>query len=243
MELTAYTLGGHPLDIRPAPVERDWMEASDERFAYRCLPLNIANAHGWEILSPVGFKALWTGHKNKEGVRVFPDKGSEAPALGHFGQGMLTFHVACLFRTEPGYDLLVQGPVNAPKDAIAPLTGIVETDWALYTFTMNWKFTRTGTTVRFEKGEPFCHFFPVRRGEIESFAPQLKPLSANPDLNGQYQRWTAARAGFIGNLEKPQSQAVEEKWQKLYYRGVDADGNEVKTADHRTRIRLKPFES
>ncbi len=108
---------------------------------------------------------------------------------------------------------------------------------------MNWKFTRTGTTVRFEKGEPFCHFFPVRRGEIESFAPQLKPLSANPDLNGQYQRWTAARAGFIGNLEKPQSQAVEEKWQKLYYRGVDADGNEVKTADHRTRIRLKPFES
>ena len=243
MELTAYTLGGHPLAIRPAPVERDWMEATRERFAYRCLPLNIANTHGWEILTPSGFKATWTGQDRMDAVKVFADKGTEAPAISHFGAGVLTFHIACLFKTEPGYDLFVQGPVNAPKDAIAPLTGIIETDWAPYTFTMNWKFTRSGTVVRFEKDEPFCHFFPVRRGEVESFAPRLQPLSANPELDGQYQRWTAARAGFIGDLQQPQSQAVEEKWQKLYYRGLDADGNEVKSADHRTRLRLKPFES
>jgi Family of unknown function (DUF6065) len=31
-------------------MERAWMDATDQRFAYRCLPLNIANAHGWEIL-------------------------------------------------------------------------------------------------------------------------------------------------------------------------------------------------
>jgi hypothetical protein len=29
------------------------MDASPEAFAYRCLPLNIANAHGWGILTPV----------------------------------------------------------------------------------------------------------------------------------------------------------------------------------------------
>lgn len=243
MELTAYTLTGHPLVIRPAPVERDWMEASDERFAYRCLPLNIANAHGWELLCPSGFKAHWTGKREKDGVQVRPDLGSEAPAIGHFGHGILTFHVTCLFRTEPGYDLMVQGPVNAPKDAIAPLTGIIETDWAPYTFTMNWKFTRTGTIVRFEKGEPFCHFFPVKRGEIEAFTPRIKPLSADPELERQYRTWTESRAGFIGDLDKRDVQAVEDKWQKIYYRGLDADGNEVKAVDHRTRLRLKPFET
>jgi Family of unknown function (DUF6065) len=242
MELTAYTIAGHPLAIRPAPVERAWMDASDDRFAYRCLPLNIANAHGWEILSPAGFKALWTGQRNKEGVRVFPDTGSSAPALGHFGHGVLTFHITCLFRTEPGYDLLVQGPVNAPKDAIAPLSGIIETDWSPYTFTMNWKFTRTGTLVRFEKGEPFCHFFPVKRGEIEAFEPRIRPLSDNPELERQNKQWTDSRAGFIGDLENPESKAVEDKWQKTYYRGLDADGKEAKPDDHRTRLRLKPFE-
>ncbi|MGK6315772.1 DUF6065 family protein [Neorhizobium sp. DT-125] len=34
----------------------------------------------------------------------------------------------CLFRTEPGYDLYVTGPINRPKEAIAPLIGVVETD-------------------------------------------------------------------------------------------------------------------
>ena len=60
-------------------------------------------------------------------------------------------------------------PINRPKDAIAALTGLIETDWSPYSFTMNWQFARTHTAVRFiEKGEPFCHLMPVRRGEIEA---------------------------------------------------------------------------
>src|SRR5882757_4419474 len=61
MKLTAYVLDGHEVAIRPAPVDREWMEATNERFAYRCLPLNIANAHGWEILCRSGFSAVWNG--------------------------------------------------------------------------------------------------------------------------------------------------------------------------------------
>ncbi len=243
MELTAYALDSLPMEIRPAPLERDWMENSKERFAYRCLPLNIANAHGWEILCPHGFKASWTGQSGPEAVKVYPDNGTPAYALGHFGHGVLTIHVTSLFRTEPGYDLLVQGPVNRPKDAIAPLSGIIETDWAPYTFTMNWMFTRPGTVIRFEKGEPFCHFFPVKRGEIENFAPRIRAVADNPELQRQQEKWEASRSHFMEELKHPGSQAREEKWQKLYYRGLDAEGNEVKTADHRTRVRLKPFEA
>jgi hypothetical protein len=241
MELTAYGLNAVEMSIRPAPLERDWMENSKERFAYRCLPLNIANAHGWEILCPFGFKATWNGAPSPDAVKVYPDSGSQPFALGHFGHGVLTFHVTKLFRTEPGYDLLVQGPVNRPKDAIAPLSGIIETDWAPYTFTMNWMFTRPGTVIRFERGEPFCHFFPVKRGEIEGFEPRLRELGENPELKEQQAKWEASRSNFMEDLKQPGSQAREEKWQKLYYRGLDAEGNEVKTADHRTRVRLKPF--
>jgi Family of unknown function (DUF6065) len=52
MKLIAYMIDGHRMDIRPAPIEREWMDNTGERFAYRCLPLNIANAHGWEIFVP-----------------------------------------------------------------------------------------------------------------------------------------------------------------------------------------------
>ena len=40
---------------------------------------------------------------------------------------------------------MVQGPINRPKDGIAALPGIIETDWSPYSFTMNWMFTRPGT--------------------------------------------------------------------------------------------------
>jgi hypothetical protein len=189
MKLTAYVVDGHTIDIRPAPADRDWMDNIDQRFAYRCLPLTIANAHGWEILCAAGFIAVWDGGPALAAVTVTPDEGKISPALSHFGFGVLTFHVPCLFRTELGFDLMVSGPINRPKDAIAPLTGLIETDWSPYSFTMNWQFTRPKTAVRFEKGEPFCHIMPLRRGEIESVKPELRSLSDNPELKRQHDTW------------------------------------------------------
>ncbi len=61
MKLTAYIMDSHELSIRPAPVERDWMNKTGKRFAYRCLLMNIANAFGWEILNHIGFEATWNG--------------------------------------------------------------------------------------------------------------------------------------------------------------------------------------
>ena len=241
MMLTAYVADGHTVEIRPAPLERDWMEATGYRFAYRCLPLNIANAHGWELLCRWGFTAIWNGAPDLGAIAVVPDPGSTAPATSHFGSGVLTFHVPCIFRTEAGYDLMVQGPVNRPKDGIAPLSGIVETDWSPYTFTMNWMFTRPQLPVRFEAGEPYCHLFPVRRGELESVEPRLRRLSDDAELKQQHDLWTADRSRFNADLRRPGSEAQAEKWQKLYQRGATPDGGSGNAGDHRTRLRLKPF--
>ena len=240
MKLIAYVIDGHEVKIAPAPVDRGWMDKTSDRYAYRCLPLNIANAHGWEIGCPSGFIAAWDGGKGKEAIRMRPDAGTRPPAVSHFGHGVLTFHIPCIIRTPPGYDLMVQGPINRPKDAIAPLSGIVETDWSPYSFTMNWVFTRPRTAVRFVQDEAFCHVFPVRRGEIESFEPVLQNLSASPELKEQHEAWNRSRTDFNRDLRQPGSEAQDQKWQKLYYRGLDPAGRAA-IADHRTRRRLKAF--
>jgi hypothetical protein len=240
MQLIAYVIDGHDVDLRPAPVDRDWMEATGERFAYRCLPLNIANAHGWEIGCAAGFTAHWTGGQGLDAIEIRPDPGTAAPVVSHFGYGILTFHVPCIMRTPPGYDLMVQGPINRPRDAIAPLSGVVETDWAPYTFTMNWAFTHAGVPVRFERGEPFCHLFPVKRGELESFEPVMRRLSDDADLKAQHETWARSRATFNAELHQAGSEARTRGWQKHYYRGIDPTGR-AGADDHRTRVRLRPF--
>jgi hypothetical protein len=241
MKLIAYPVEGHSIDIRPAPATRDWMDATRGSFAYRCLPLNIANAHGWEVLCPVSFTAIWSGAREGSGVSVVVEGETVNPPYGHFGDGILTFDINCVFRTEPGYDLIVQGPANRPKDGIAPLSGIIETDWAPYTFTMNWQFTRSGHQVRFEKGEPICSFFPIQRHSLESVEPVLGSIGDDPELARAFADWKASRDRFITDRKNPETTAHAEKWQKNYYRGLQPDGERKGVEDHRIRVRLKPF--
>lgn len=241
-KLLAYTLDGHDVRIRPAPLERAWMDNTDQRYSYRCLPLNIANAHGWELLCPTGFSARWDGFAGKPAIRVRPDLGTQAPAVSHFGHGVLTFHVPCVFRTEPGFDLFVTGPINRPKDAIAALTGVIETDWSPYGFTMNWLFTRANTRIRFERDEPYCHIFPVERGSLERLEPEVASLSGQPELEREHKAWSESRLTFNADLLQPGSRAEQERWQKGYFRARTPSGAEG-PADHRSRLRLREFKT
>ncbi len=239
-QLIAYVIDGHELRIRPAPLERQWMDDSDQRFAYRCLPLNIANAHGWEILCTAAFSAIWDGRQTNDAIRLKSKPEAVSPAVSHFGGGILTFHIPCLFRTDPGVDLFVTGPVNRPKDAISALSGIIETDWSPYTFTMNWKFTRPNQRVHFEIDEPFCHLFPLARGSLEDVAPTIRKLSENPELDREFRDWSERRDTFNSTLAVPASKAAQEKWQKSYFKGVHPSGA-AGSKDHRSRLRLRPF--
>ncbi|MEN3973492.1 DUF6065 family protein [Emcibacter sp. SYSU 3D8] len=243
MELTAYLHPGWTPLIRPAPAGRAWMDATPESFAYRCLPLNIANAHGWEVLTPFGFEAVWDGGAGTDAVTIAPDPDA-APArapVSLFGQGVLTFHIEAILRTPPGWDLWVGGSPNRQKDGIAPLTGVVETDWSPFTFTMNWRFTRPGHTVRFEAMEPFCFLFPVQRGAVEAFAPKFAPLGADPETEKRFRAWSEARDAFHAKMQREPPEAPADRWQKHYYRGTDVTG-EVLAPGHRAKLRLKPFD-
>jgi hypothetical protein len=241
MKLLAYVIRENQVTIRPAPLERDWMDGTPEHYAYRCLPLNIANAHGWEVLCPSGFSAIWNGGGNKEDITIAPDGAETCPATSHFGSGILTFQLGCLFRTDSEFDLMAQGPINRPKDAIAPLTGVIETDWVPFTFTMNYRFTRPATPIRFEKGEPFCHIFPIRRGDLDLVTPELHHISEVPELKEEYEAWLAKRLQFNADVQVPGSPAHTQKWQKFYHTGKDSSGRPSSAESHRTKIRLRPF--
>ncbi|MBV9842155.1 MAG: cupin-like domain-containing protein [Sphingomonadaceae bacterium] len=243
MEIDCFLYPGWRPLIRPAAKRREWMDETPESFAYRCLPLSIANCHGWEIGSPLGFSAIWHGGTDTDSVEISLDDDGAAELdrpVSLFGQGTITFHVAGLFRTSPGWNLWVGGPSNAAKDGIAPLAGIIETDWSPYTFTMNWRFTRPGHRVRFEPGEPIAFFFPVERGTIEAASPRFRPIEEAPELQRQFDEWSRSRSAFQQHVREHPPSAAADKWQKLYYRGVAPDGCPG-SAGHQSKLRAPSF--
>lgn len=240
LKLTAYALQERTPQIIPAPVERDWMTDTEGRFAYRCLPLPMANQSGWMLLNDQPFRVCWDGGPSKSALTVsYEGENNDPWASSHFGYGVLSWRVSYLFRTPPGYNLLVRGPANAPKDAACPLEGIVETDWTAATFTMNWKITRPSVELRFDEGEPFCMIVPQRRGELESFSPEIRRIDPE-SMDGR--RWRAWDISRFNHFFKPSLSARSSKtFQKDYLIGRDLYTGET-FSDHQKRIRLNPFD-
>jgi hypothetical protein len=209
--------------IRPARRERKWMDDADKKSPYRCLPLVVANQYGWEILSTHHFRATWDGTSRADGLTVENLSGDGVLfASSHFGAGVLTVEIPFLFQTPEGWNLMVRGPTNNPKDGIVPLDGIVETDWTHSTFTMNWRFTRAGT-VEFTLGEPICLFFPIQRGALEKFRADLRALESNKDLEKKHREWAANRERFLLGLEKEKPHIVAQGWQKDYFQAAKGE--------------------
>ncbi len=228
------------MPLTSAPVDRDWMESTYLRFAYRCLPLAMANQGGWMIHNPASFVARWNdGPLPTDTQLVFDQCPPDSRITSLFGHGTVTFNIPYLFRTPQGINLWVKGPSNWIKDGAQALEGIVETDWSAATFTMNWKLTRAGHAVRFERGEPICMIVPVARGLGEHLEPRRVPLKNNEKLAQEYQQWSDARDEFHRLVAKQEPDAVRRGWQKDYFHGQNP-GTE-RFAEHQTKVPLKEF--
>lgn len=221
------------------------MDRSSSRYAYRCLPLGIANSYGWQLQVDAPFRVSWDGGSGAGAVKVESDGGAHVP-ISFFGEGTFTFHVGYVFRTDYPYGLYVTGSPNFPKANVVPLSGIVETFWLPFPFTMNWKFTQPGM-VEFAAGDVFCHFFPVDVEAFGNITPEIRSMSEDPELEAEYELWSQSRSEFSALLASDDYRGVG--WQKFYTRGkypergvleCPADGGRVESR-HVSRLRVPEF--
>lgn len=231
MKLSLYKIRPEPSIIRiePAQRSREWMD-DNNGFGNRCLPLAIANQHGWAIYPTCRVYAEWDGGSGVDSVRTNSKTGI---AASHFGNGILTFSVDYIFRLPEGYSLYISGPPNSPRYGISPLTGIYEADWAPYTFTMNWKFTMSNQTVVFHEDEPFCFIFPIKRDLVEHFSIDYKSIEDDASLKEHYERWSKERDTFNNDPNR-----TVDQWQKHYFKGLYPDGSKC-PYDHKIKLKLE----
>jgi tetratricopeptide (TPR) repeat protein len=235
--LRAYQFATNAAPLVRAGPDRDWMDATLMRAAYHCLPMVIANQHGWLLLNRHKFAVTWNGEPDPASLKIqFLSGEQPRDAVSIFGSGILTFAIGYLFRTAPGYNLHVRGPANSPKDGITALEGIVESDWTEASFTMNWKITRPNHSLVFEEGEPIAMISPLRRGEVERFRPELHNISEEPKLAELHLEWAASRAAFRRLVDIG---SIAARWQHHYLRGLSIRNDAAQ--EHQTKLTLYDF--
>jgi Family of unknown function (DUF6065)/2OG-Fe(II) oxygenase superfamily len=242
MVVKLHALTEHPPEVRPARAKRQWMEDFVDRHAYRCLPLSIANSFGWEVLCPIPVEIRWNGGMAVEDIKVIGLK--ELPGQvsvdhfcrSNFSRGIITFHLDYVIETEPGWGILATGPFNDPRPTASPLSGVVESDWLPYPFTMNWQLTEPGIT-RFEEGDPFCFFLPVPRRVLPSTELEIHRMADDPELQARHDQFRLARDDFMRRVRAGDQAAIKEAWQRHYFVGRHPDG--VLGSEHLNKLRLK----
>ena len=242
MVVKLHALTDHAPVVRPARSKRQWMDDFPDRHAYRCLPLSIANAHGWEVLCPVPLEIRWSGGMTVEDIEVTALKPLPGGApvdhfcRSNFSRGIITFHLDYQIETEPDWQILATGAFNDPKPTAAPLTGVIETDWLPYPFTMNWQLLAPGVT-RFEEDEPFCFFFPVAKRALSDTELHIYRLSDDSELERRHNQFRDTRTAFMERIKAGDPDAIKEAWQRHYFVGRHPDG--VLAPEHLNKLRLK----
>jgi hypothetical protein len=216
------------------------MRKIPDQFARRCLPLLLANQSGWFVLNEHEVRVTWTGAADHSAVKVeLADPRARNGPVSHFGSGIVTWNLPYLFRTPPGWNLLVRGPPNWPKDGIHPLEGLVETDWSVATFTVNWMLTRPNVPVTFTVGEPLCMLVPQHRRELEDFQPEERALDGDPATRAGYDSWSESRQTFMIRPGRDSRPGRGGPWQGHYFRGTTPAGADA--PDHQMKACLRPF--
>ncbi len=237
--LKCYVQGRVIPKLVPARPHRDWMDQFPERHPYRCLPLAVANTFGWELISPCDLKIEWNGGPEIPDLKITAEDGFANVgdfAVSNFSRGIVSFHTGYLFVTDPGWLLLATGPMNEPVDGLAPLTGLIESDWLPYPFTMNWQVQRPGV-FRMKKGQSFCHVLPVQVEPLLQTTPEILDFSSNPELAAHVAAYREKRVALRNTmLEANQRGEDAPSWSKEYFHGKLGDG--TTPIKHYQKIRM-----
>lgn len=186
--LTAHeTVPSPPFAIRPARPLQDAPWAA-------CIPMAIAESWGWDVTIHEAFEARWNGRPEPDGVTIEGNARVKRFLTAHFGHGIVTIRFPYVMRTPQGWNLHVRGPVNVGRADLIPLEGMVETDWAVAPFSMNWRFLTPNKTVRFEVGDVVGRLVPTRRGVLETFDPVVMSLQKDRSLERKVIAWNERRA-------------------------------------------------
>lgn len=240
--LEAFRLRPNAPELVACTGRRAWMDAFPDRHAYRCVPMTVANTHGWELLVPASFEVEWNGGSRPSDLVVRaldplpPGHDLDTFVRSHFSSGILTFDTGYVFRTPPGWNLLATGAFNEPRPGAYALTGIVETDWLPYPFTMNWQVTRAGK-LRFLKDEVFCTVVPVPKSYLEHWEVAVHDLADDPVLERQVAQFGTDRVAWSQQAAASGTDDTSVRCQRHYFSGRMPDGTTVR--DHAVTLRLK----
>lgn len=135
---------------------RDWMDDSVDKQAYKCLPVTLANCLGWSFSLPEDVSFIL--HSSTDTVEILG--GSKYSHVDRTN-GTISFISGLTIQTDTPTSLLIMPVPNQFIDGVSPFTSIVNTSVLKAPIPSAWKITRYDQKITIKSGTPIAAIIPI----------------------------------------------------------------------------------
>lgn len=152
---------GHRVKIEQTPVQREWMDLTDGRHAYKCFPVSMANSIGWSISFLDDIEFIWDGITDSTPDHVKIIRSGPQVANADRGQATISFNSELRFKTDENTSILSIVPPNYWIDGAIPYTSIISTSFYKHPYPIAWKITKPNENIIIPAGTPVATLIPI----------------------------------------------------------------------------------
>jgi hypothetical protein len=191
---------GHPVKIEQTRIQRDWMDVTDNKHAYKCFPVSQANTIGWSVSFLHDIEFIWDGISDTSDshVTILKDEGNVAYTTR--ANATISFESGLYFKTEQDMSILSISPPNYFIDGASAFTSIISTSFFPDSYPIAWRITKPNTPILIPAGMPVATLIPISVGSL-----------CDIELNIQNKVF----------IKEPENEVLEkaEVWKKIYQEG------------------------
>ena len=214
--IEAYISPGSKVKIEQTRVQREWMNLTDDRHAYRCFPVALANSIGYSISFLEDIEFVWDGVSDSSDTHIKIIKGHDfcSPARGN---ATVSFNCNIFFKTEENVSMLSIVPPNYFIDGATPFTSILSTSFHNEVFPIAWKVTRPNVNILIPAGTPVATLIPISLRGLGDFELNLHTKIYEKDHHIEQQN----------RIEAWEKISKEGGFTNFYRDAVDYKGNSI----------------
>lgn len=200
MKVFVDKIKGHPVKIEQTKIQRDWMDATNDRHAYKCFPISQANTIGWSISFLHDIEFIWDGISDTSDshVTILEDKGKVCNTQR--ANASISFESGLYFKTEPNMSIISISPPNYFVDGASAFTSLISTSFFQDSYPIAWRITRPNTPIKIPAGMPVATLIPLSIGNL---------CDIELDINDKI---------FIPELQEDAREKIL-AWEKIYKEG------------------------
>lgn len=183
---------GHPVKIEQTKIQRDWMDATNEKHAYKCFPISQANTIGWSISFLHDIEFIWDGisDTSDDHVTILKDSGNVCHTRR--ANATISFESGLYFKTEQNMSILSISPPNYFIDGASAFTCIISTSFFEDSYPIAWRITRANVPIKIPAGMPVATLIPISVGALCDIELEVNNKSFSIESQKEVQEKTIA---------------------------------------------------